>query len=369
MSHSLRRALSSVVRRSPRAKETLRTLENRAESLRHSVAARFPAIIRPRNYKVMIAVTAHCNARCEGCKYGRDFMAGSVLETELALGAIDDLADAGYHTVRLYGGEPLLHPDLDRMVARCVERKVRPYVTTNGLLVPKRLDALVEAGLRDLTLGFYGTDAAADEYVGVTDYVERFERALAYSRETHGDLVDLQVNYLLKRPTCSVQDVRAALDLCRRYGAAMRVDLVHYSLPYFDEGEGGRLQFVPEDRPRIDEVVEELLCVKRAEPDLLAHSVEGIRSIPDWLCKGPDMRVPCTAYEMLWIGADGTVQLCYVTFELGNLHEARLSEMIGGGAHRRAARDAFALNCPNCHCSSNERVMRHAPSRKLYSDG
>lgn len=367
MSHALRRALARAARSHPRAKEVLRTLENRAESLRHTVAARVPAIIRPRSYKVMIAVTAHCNARCEGCKYGRDFMPGSVLETELALGAIDDLADAGYHTVRLYGGEPLLHPDLDQMVARCVERGVRPYVTTNGLLVPKRLDVLVEAGLRDLTLGFYGTDAEADEYTGVTDYVTRFERALAYSREVHGDLVDLQVNYLLKRPTCSVEDLRAALDMCRRFRAPMRVDLVHYSLPYFDEGEDQRLQFRPEDRPRIEEVVAELVRVKRAEPDLLAHSIEGLRSIPDWLCKGPDMRVPCTAYEMLWIGADGTVQLCYVTFELGNLHERRLSAMIGGDAHRCAARDAFALNCPNCHCSSNERVMRHAPSRRKYA--
>ena len=29
--------------------------------------------------------------------------------------------------------------------------------------------------------------------------------------------------------------------------------------------------------------------------------------IPDWLLLGPEMRVPCTAYEMAWVGADGTV--------------------------------------------------------------
>lgn len=367
MPHSLRRALARTARNHPRAKSALRSLENRVESLRHTVAGRVPSIIKPRTYKVMIAVTAHCNARCEGCKYGRDFMPGSVLETDLALGAIDDAADAGFHSIRLYGGEPLLHPDLDQMVARCVERGMRPYVTTNGLLVPKRLPALVDAGLRDLTLGFYGTDDGADAYTGVKRYRERFEEALRFVRETYGETVDLQVNYLLKRPTCSVEDVRAAFELAKRYGAPMRVDLVHYSLPYFDEGEGGRLQFAPEDRPRIEEVVAELLAMRAEHPELIAHSDEGLRSIPDWLCLGPDMRVPCTAYEMIWIGADGTVQLCYVTFHLGSLKEKRLSEMLFGAEHRCAARDAFELNCPNCHCSSNERVMRDAAARKRYS--
>jgi cyclic pyranopterin phosphate synthase len=69
---------------------------------------------------------------------------------------------------------------------------------------------------------------------------------------------------------------------------------------------------------------------------------------------------------MIWVGADGTVQMCYVTFPLGNLHERRLGEMLFTRAHRCAARDAFRLNCPNCHCSSNERIMRHAPSVQKY---
>jgi len=366
MPHSLRRALARATRSHPQLRATLRSLEDRAESLRHTVAQRVPAIVRPRPYKVMIAVTAKCNARCEGCKYGRDFMAGSVLGTDMALEAIDDAAAAGFHTVRLYGGEPLLHADLDRMVARCVERGVRPYVTTNGLLVESRLAPLVDTGLRDLTFGFYGSDDGADAYTGVSDYRRRFEAGLDFARRTFGDRLQLQINYLLKRPTCTVEDAREAFELARRYDAKLRVDLVHYSLPYFDEGPERRLQFRPEDRPMIEAVVDELLAFQRSHPELVSHTPEGLRSIPDWLCRGPDMKVPCTAYEMLWIGADGTVQLCYVTFRLGNLHERRLSELLFGDEHRCAAKSAFALDCPNCHCSSNERVMRHAPTRRRY---
>jgi cyclic pyranopterin phosphate synthase len=367
MSHALRRALAATARAHPAAKRTLKSVEDRVASFHHALAARIPGLIAPKPYKLMIAVTADCNARCEGCRYGRDFMPGSVLELELVLGALEDARAAGFHSIRLYGGEPLLHPDLPRMVQRCVELDLRPYVTTNGALLLRKLPALFDAGLRDLTLGFYGVGQDYDEYVGRPGFFALMERGVAHARERYGEALDLQLNYLLKRPTCSVRHLREAWEFALRYRMPMRVDLVHYSLPYFQEGENRRLQFSPKDRPEIEEVVGELLRLKREHPDMLAHSAEGLRSIPDWLILGPNMRVPCTAYEMIWIGADGTVQMCYVTFKLGNLHEQRLSRLLFGEAHRCAAKDAFALRCPNCHCSSNERVMRHAPTRRRYS--
>jgi sulfatase maturation enzyme AslB (radical SAM superfamily) len=92
-----------------------------------------------------------------------------------------------------------------------------------------------------------------------------------------------------------------------------------------------------------------------------------LRSIPDWLFQGPEMRVPCDVYKMLWIGADGSVKLCYVTFELGNLHERRLSEILDSAAHKQAAQDAFQLKCPNCHCERDSRIRRDLDSRRRYS--
>jgi cyclic pyranopterin phosphate synthase len=70
---------------------------------------------------------------------------------------------------------------------------------------------------------------------------------------------------------------------------------------------------------------------------------------------------------MIWVGADGTVQLCYVTFKLGNLHEKRLTEMLFTPEHTQASRDAFVLNCPNCHCQRYERIETDKASRRLYS--
>jgi cyclic pyranopterin phosphate synthase len=79
------------------------------------------------------------------------------------------------------------------------------------------------------------------------------------------------------------------------------------------------------------------------------------------------MRVPCDAKKLIWVGADGTVQLCYVTFKLGNIRERPLRQMLFTPTHRNAARDAFSLNCPNCHCERNDRILKHLPSRLKYA--
>ena len=141
---------------------------------------------------------------------------------------------------------------------------------------------------------------------------------------------------------------------------------MHYSLPYFTEGPDRMLQFRPEDRGQIERVVSELIRLKQEHPERISDTLRHLRSIPDWLMKGPDMRVPCDAYRLLWVGADGTTQLCYVTVRLGNLRDMRLRDMLFTHAHRQASRDAYALNCPNCHCDASDRINKDFSSRLKY---
>src|SRR6185295_16184779 len=111
------------------------------------------------------------------CRYGRDFMPGHQLALPMVRDLLDDAAEAGLWSVRLYGGEPLLHPDLPAMVAHARARGLQVYVTTNGLLLDRRIDELVDAGLRQLTIGFYGTGARYDAYVQRRDRFQQLERS------------------------------------------------------------------------------------------------------------------------------------------------------------------------------------------------
>jgi cyclic pyranopterin phosphate synthase len=294
-------------------------------------------------------------------------MPGEELSWEMTRTLLDDAREAGVYSIRFYGGEPLLHPDLPRMIGHARAVGLHPYVTTNAVLLKEKIRDLYAAGLRSLSVGFYGVGEAYDEYAQRPGLFRRVEAGVAAVREAYGAEVAMQLNWLLMRPSCSLEALHAAYDFARRYGMRIQVDLVHYSLPYFTEGSERVLQFRPEDRPRIEEVARELVRLQRADPDVFPQTTEGLRSIPDWLLLGPRMRVPCNASEMLWVGADGTVQLCYVTFRLGNLHKQRLRDLLFTEAHRTAACDAFALRCPNCHCGADERVFRDARSRRKYA--
>jgi cyclic pyranopterin phosphate synthase len=332
----------------------------------HTLAQVAPQIIRPNAKKLTVAVTAYCNLRCIGCRYGRDFMPGQQLSLAMVETPLEDARDAGINTVRFYGGEPLLHPALPAMVERAVGLGLSPYVTTNGMLLKQKIKALHKAGLRSITIGFYGTGTNFDSYVQRDQRFRRLEDGIAAVRSRYGSSVSMQLNYLLMRRSCNPDALHNAWRFAERYDLEFAVDLIHYSLPYFTEGPNQELQFRQEDRHDILEWVSELARLKATDPQRIKESITSIYSIPDWLLKGPQMRVPCDAHKLIWVGADGTVQMCYAAFRLGNLHEKRLSEMLFSDAHRQAARDAFALNCPNCHCERETRILKHMPSRNRY---
>jgi cyclic pyranopterin phosphate synthase len=294
-------------------------------------------------------------------------MPGSILPADLVYGVLEDAAAARIPSVRLYGGEPLLHPDLAAMVARASALAVGAYVTTNGILLGQQVEKLHHAGLRKVTIGYYGEGDTYDAYVQRSGRYRRLIESLEATRRLYGPhKLAMQINFLLSRRSCNDEAFDAIYRLAKHFEAKIQVDIVHYSLPYFQDGPELDLQFRPSDAGAIGHLVERFVKVKDQEPEIFTESRESLASIADWALRGRDMQVPCDAGKLLWIGADGSVKLCYVTFDLGNLHKQRLSEILYTGAHHQAARDAFALNCPNCHCERGARVEKHAESFALY---
>lgn len=364
---AVRNAIRLNVHDRPAAKRLLKRVELGASLAGQSAARLAPSLITARPRRITIAITAHCNLRCIGCRYGRDFMTGEQLTLREVTDMLDDARAGGIELVRLYGGEPLLHRDLPAMVRHSVNLGLATYVTTNGTLLKQKIDALYDAGLRNITIGFYGTGVSYDEYVQRHDRYRRLIEGLDYLRSRYPSDLSLQLNYLISRRSHSLEALRAGWDLACRYDMSFHTDLVHYSLPYFTDGTEGDLQFHDSDRPALIAFVHALAALKREHPARVRENLESIHSIPDWLLKGPDMRVPCDARKLIWVGANGDVQLCYVTFPLGNIRQQRLGQMLFTDQHHQAARDAFRLNCPNCHCERDSRIMKDLPSRLRYA--
>ncbi|GAA1849301.1 cyclic pyranopterin phosphate synthase [Microlunatus capsulatus] len=100
-----------------------------------------------------ISLTDRCNLRCTYCMpaEGLDWMPHEEVldDAEVVRLARIGVERLGITTLRLTGGEPLLRKDLEHLVAELTALRPRPVValTTNGIGLARRADALAAAGL------------------------------------------------------------------------------------------------------------------------------------------------------------------------------------------------------------------------------
>jgi len=100
-----------------------------------------------------VSLTDRCNLRCTYCMpaEGLDWLPGDELLSRDELTHLLDLAVTrlGITSVRFTGGEPLLYKGLEDVVAATAALRPRPEIalTTNGVGLARRADALAAAGL------------------------------------------------------------------------------------------------------------------------------------------------------------------------------------------------------------------------------
>ncbi len=120
-----------------------------------------------------------CNLACPGC--GKIQHPTEVLRQRLSvddvLGAV---AESGTPMVSIAGGEPLLHPDIERMVKELVSRKIYVYLCTNAVLLRRRLDKFTPSHYFSWVVHMDGTRERHDAAVNRPGV---FDEAVAAIRE------------------------------------------------------------------------------------------------------------------------------------------------------------------------------------------
>jgi MoaA/NifB/PqqE/SkfB family radical SAM enzyme len=92
-----------------------------------------------------------CNLACEYCNEYDDF--SKPVPLEIMFERVDKLGALGTSVVTISGGEPLLHPELDEIIARIRKNGMIAGMITNGyLLVADRIQRLNRAGLEWLQI-------------------------------------------------------------------------------------------------------------------------------------------------------------------------------------------------------------------------
>jgi hopanoid biosynthesis associated radical SAM protein HpnH len=88
---------------------------------------------------LMLEPLFRCNLACAGC--GKIQYPDHILNKRLSPQQVfDAVEECGAPMVSIPGGEPLIHPEIDQIVAGLVERKKYIYLCTNALLLKRKLD-------------------------------------------------------------------------------------------------------------------------------------------------------------------------------------------------------------------------------------
>jgi cyclic pyranopterin phosphate synthase len=151
-----------------------------------------------------ISVTDRCNFRCTYCMpkevFGHDYRFLDRKElldfeeiTRLARAAVS----LGVHKLRLTGGEPLIRRGIEDLVAMLSELDAEVTRTTNASLLPRKAQALKDAGLDRITVSLDSMDDSTFRAMNDVDFP--VERVLDGIEAAHAAGLPVKVNSVIKR--------------------------------------------------------------------------------------------------------------------------------------------------------------------------
>ena len=85
-----------------------------------------------------------CNLTCKGCGRIREYRE-SVIEKKKMVSVekcLEIVEEAGAPVVSIAGGEPLIHPKIDQIVAGIIQQKRFVFLCTNGLLMERAMQTI-----------------------------------------------------------------------------------------------------------------------------------------------------------------------------------------------------------------------------------
>ena len=166
-------------------------------------------------------LTEGCNLRCRHCWIEPPHQSGKkqypALDPELFRHILEQAKPLGLTSVKLTGGEPLMHPHIGELLDILRDEKLRFNVETNGVLcTPELARELVRSGIYHISVSLDGADADTHEWVRGVEGC--FEAALQGIRNLVAAGIRPQVIMTLMRR--NVDQIEAVVRLAESLGAS-----------------------------------------------------------------------------------------------------------------------------------------------------
>ncbi len=131
---------------------------------------------------LMLEPLFRCNLACAGC--GKIDYPKPILDRQLSVrDCLDAVDECGAPVVSIPGGEPLLHPQIDEIVAGIVARKKFVYLCTNALLLKKKLELFTPSNYLTFSIHLDGLEEEHDASVCRDGVFQRAVEAIEAARD------------------------------------------------------------------------------------------------------------------------------------------------------------------------------------------
>ncbi len=123
--------------------------------------------------RIYIEITNKCNLNCSFCsKTNKDIKYMTTTEFEDILKKIDSYTDYIYLHVK---GEPLLHPNLDKILGLLEKCNKKVVITTNGTPLKERLNILLDHNIYRINISLHSENSKENYLENILDSVEKLK--------------------------------------------------------------------------------------------------------------------------------------------------------------------------------------------------
>ena len=174
-------------------------------------AKRYPLVL-------MLEPLFRCNLACAGC--GKIDYPAPILNQRLSVKeCLDAVDECGAPVVAIPGGEPLIHKEIDQIVAGIVARKKFVSLCTNALLLEKKLHLFKPSPYLTITVHLDGMKEQHDRAVSQDGVFEIAVRAIKAAKAA-GHNVNVNATIFDNQ---TPQEIAGFLDLAKELGVGVNI--------------------------------------------------------------------------------------------------------------------------------------------------
>ena len=122
---------------------------------------------------VVIYLTNYCSLKCKHCFLTqKDNLNKNMIDYNILKKVLDDLKENNVYMIAYTGGDPMLHPDIFKILNYTSELNMLPLLGISGIGITKeKAKKIYDSGVRCIQIGLNGSNNILnDEYRGIGTY-------------------------------------------------------------------------------------------------------------------------------------------------------------------------------------------------------